>query len=402
VTKRGLENGSVHSIRLATMASRIPRQVSDSATRELLGVVGSVYEAALEPTHWDAVVKALLECTESHAGSIALRWLHDLTTRGEALGAVQCESYLRDYDERLHELDPLGPRILERGPRSVFVDDEIIGDWDSFWRTVYGKAVLSHGLGRFIGWWSPALPEAFLSVSLHRPPGARGYETRDQAILSQVVPHLDRAVQIRNQLELSHGGAVAALDELVSGVVITDSAGHVVLANRAALRQADEKDGLCFVRGEIRLATPAATSALRAMLSEASRTTRGMGISDGGVLAIERPSGRRPLHSIVTPLAVEAAADRWGHRACAALLLSDPDAEVGTSTRLLRVAYGLTPTEARVAVCVAAGDRLEDIAKQLEVRVQTIRSHLKNIFQKTDTHRQAELVRLVLAGPSRP
>jgi DNA-binding CsgD family transcriptional regulator len=45
------------------------------------------------------------------------------------------------------------------------------------------------------------------------------------------------------------------------------------------------------------------------------------------------------------------------------------------------------------------GDSVEQIADELGVSRETVRSQLKRVFAKTGTHRQAELLRLVLAGP---
>lgn len=45
------------------------------------------------------------------------------------------------------------------------------------------------------------------------------------------------------------------------------------------------------------------------------------------------------------------------------------------------------------------GERLDHAAEQLGIRVGTARNHLKSIFAKTGTSRQAQLVRLLLSGP---
>jgi DNA-binding CsgD family transcriptional regulator len=68
---------------------------------------------------------------------------------------------------------------------------------------------------------------------------------------------------------------------------------------------------------------------------------------------------------------------------------------------LLCTAYGLTEAEARVAQRLAAGDPLDAIAGDLGIRLATVRNHLKQIFEKTGTHRQAALVALLHAGPIR-
>jgi DNA-binding CsgD family transcriptional regulator len=57
--------------------------------------------------------------------------------------------------------------------------------------------------------------------------------------------------------------------------------------------------------------------------------------------------------------------------------------------------------EAEVASRLAAGMGPSEIGEALGITVYTVRGHLKQLFTKTGTHRQAELVRVILAGPAR-
>ena len=56
--------------------------------------------------------------------------------------------------------------------------------------------------------------------------------------------------------------------------------------------------------------------------------------------------------------------------------------------------FGLSPAQARVGVMIVTGHSLAETARKLHVSDNTVRSHLKQIFQKTNTHGQMELVRL--------
>ncbi len=56
--------------------------------------------------------------------------------------------------------------------------------------------------------------------------------------------------------------------------------------------------------------------------------------------------------------------------------------------------YELTAAQAKVSSLVFAGQPLSSIARSLNVSENTVRSHLKQIFQKTDTHGQMDLVHL--------
>ncbi len=58
----------------------------------------------------------------------------------------------------------------------------------------------------------------------------------------------------------------------------------------------------------------------------------------------------------------------------------------------------LTPTEARVALLLAQALRSEEVALELGVSASTVAFHLRNLFAKTATGRQADLVALVLSA----
>lgn len=78
------------------------------------------------------------------------------------------------------------------------------------------------------------------------------------------------------------------------------------------------------------------------------------------------------------------------------VLAADTDRDPSSAGALLRLQYGLTPRETDVALLVLHGQGAKPIAEQLALSVNTVRTHLHNIFTKTSTHRQAELVGLLL------
>lgn len=62
--------------------------------------------------------------------------------------------------------------------------------------------------------------------------------------------------------------------------------------------------------------------------------------------------------------------------------------------------FDLTPAEARVASALMTGAALESIATQHRVSLGTVRTQLRAIYEKTCTHRQAQLVALLHATSS--
>jgi DNA-binding CsgD family transcriptional regulator len=65
---------------------------------------------------------------------------------------------------------------------------------------------------------------------------------------------------------------------------------------------------------------------------------------------------------------------------------------------LLRRHFGLTPAEARFALHLVAGETLRSAEAKLSITYETARTHLKNIFHKTGTSRQAELLIVILTA----
>jgi DNA-binding CsgD family transcriptional regulator len=57
--------------------------------------------------------------------------------------------------------------------------------------------------------------------------------------------------------------------------------------------------------------------------------------------------------------------------------------------------FGLTPAEARLALFIGAGGTVEEAAHRFHTALSTARSQMRQVLTKTDTHRQADLVRLI-------
>jgi DNA-binding CsgD family transcriptional regulator len=108
---------------------------------------------------------------------------------------------------------------------------------------------------------------------------------------------------------------------------------------------------------------------------------------DGGLLAI--------LVSSVRGRDVGCFADLSMPDAAVLLFIVDPANRPGVPLAWLMDAYGLTPAEARVALAASSGLTIPEVARQLNLSPNTIKTHLRKVFAKTGTNRQMELARLV-------
>ena len=139
--------------------------------------------------------------------------------------------------------------------------------------------------------------------------------------------------------------------------------------------------------------------ALRDLVGAAADITNGDKMSgSSGAITISRRPPLRPLVAIVTPLGGRKDATTPG--SAAAIFITDPESnDNGTGESLMRL-YGLTAAESRLAIDLLQGKGLAWAAEQNNMRLNTARCHLKRVFEKTRTHRQAELVRVILCSPA--
>lgn len=181
------------------------------------------------------------------------------------------------------------------------------------------------------------------------------------------------------------------LDMLSFGIVVVSSSG-VMFANRAARSIHEAEDGLIIDR---RLRTTFLADALRSLLADACAAAR-----EGGnyvsSLSVPRPSGQRDF--LITACALPCAPGVTADDAQAVVFICNPEHRPALPRRILSDLFGLTPTEAEVAGALAQGQRTDEIAQNLSIATTTVAFHLRNLFWKTGTHRQADLIVLLLTG----
>jgi DNA-binding CsgD family transcriptional regulator len=216
------------------------------------------------------------------------------------------------------------------------------------------------------------------------------------------MPYLHRPLHVDRLLAEAHvqlAASAEALDRVAHGVLVLSAAGRLLFANRAGQAILTSCDGLTFEGNRLRSTRPQDTATLAAAIAEAVRSTQGEGLGSAAVVTLGRPSGRRPLVVAVSPVAARPVLLDID-RPAAVVFVTDPDRAVLPDEALIRQALGLTPAEARLARLLAEGIDLDQAAARLRLTIHTARSRLKAIFHKTGTHRQVELVRLVLTSTS--
>jgi DNA-binding CsgD family transcriptional regulator len=85
-----------------------------------------------------------------------------------------------------------------------------------------------------------------------------------------------------------------------------------------------------------------------------------------------------------------------GQEVRALLTLNALGPKPGPPAAIIAKTFRLTPSEAKLACIIARGAPPDIAARELKISRETARNQLKSVFAKTDTHRQSELVALLL------
>lgn len=189
---------------------------------------------------------------------------------------------------------------------------------------------------------------------------------------------------------------VEALDLIDLAIMLLERGGRVVYANRAARDLLVDGD---IVRlGGGRIATPSV------------RSSAGL---QGALAALARGGGSLSRHGIAVPLADgegDVRAASWvlplsrarmgglaGSEGAVAMMIVRPVARAPEmSAEFLARCHGITQAERRLLETLVDGTTVADAARTLKISLNTAKSHLKSLFAKTGTNRQAELMRLAL------
>ncbi len=190
--------------------------------------------------------------------------------------------------------------------------------------------------------------------------------------------------------------AVAA--ECPMAVFLVDANLRILFTNPEADRLMTRADGLFSVAGLLKLG---AEEAMEIRIRRALAGDRDAREGLERAFYLESPSGHRPYEVMVrippqVGLNIDGAPSAVGF-----LFVRDPEGGVEISVMALRRRFGLTTSEAKTALAVVAGGGVQQVCEVLKLRPMTVRGYLRQVFDKTGAHSQAELVRLVLCGTSR-
>jgi DNA-binding CsgD family transcriptional regulator len=370
--------------------------VRDSA---LGPIIERIQSAALDPTQWSGVVADLAGLCGAHTGII---YEFD-RVRGKPtiMGTLAIDpSRAELYEQHYHAVDPWNRHAMSSQTGRVTLTHQFMPDADfqrsEFYQDYLRQSDIFYALGTTVE-RTPDHMAVFGVQCGHR----KGPFSREAANMVELIaPHLRQAYLTRRTLRTVTQMCATLTETLhliASPVLIVDGGGRLQFANRAAETLLSAGDGLRLNRGTVVPSGRAQATLLAETLANLARGPDAAR-SPAHDLAIQRPASDRPLLLRFAMLPRSEGGD--GPRIA---VFVDLATGVARGIDRLQQTLRLTKAETRLLEGLVAGESLAELSEKQRVSVNTLRVHLSRLFQKTGTHRQAELVRFALtAGGVRP
>jgi DNA-binding CsgD family transcriptional regulator/PAS domain-containing protein len=360
---------------------------------ELASVIAAIYEAGVDVDRWPDALGRVAAALGGNSAAL-LRLAGDPEGCWGVAHGVE-GGYDQLYMEHYHAVNPLQARSWMAPAGDVHSDAMIIPP-SEFARTEFFEDFLvPQGIGGMLNAVLLTEDRRQTTVTLH---ASRPIEDSQIALYRLITPHLQRAVELNIQLanaDLSRAASAEVLDRLDQGILFVDDRARLIFANRAAEAILSAGDGLGQSDGFVQGRSLSDTAALHAAVADCVRSaTRPQ---SGSYVSLSRADGRAALSVRVSP--TPGVFPAWlGARPAAILCVSDPERTVAPPMEELRNRFGLTRAQAALAIEILAGDGIQAAADRLSIGRATARTHLAQIFEKTGTQRQSELVRVLLSS----
>jgi DNA-binding CsgD family transcriptional regulator len=366
-------------------------------------LIADIYDAALDPALWSGV---LGKAGDFVGGSGAAIFSKDACSRALNVhyrsGGVDAH-YQQLYVERYTKLDPsTTAHVLAAIEQPICTADIMAAD--EFARTrFYQEWGRPQGLVDFAAAVldKTATGAALFGVFRQERHGPVDDDTRWR--MRRIVPHIRRAMLIGRALDLKTAEASAfadALDGVGAGMFLVDGGGRIVHGNASGHALLAERSALRAAGGRLAAIEAEADRELSQVFALAGGDEVAIG-GKGVAVPIKARDGEHYVAHVLPLASGERRRAGASFAASAALFVHRASLGRPSAPEIIAKTYKLTPTELRVLLAVVEVGGVPEVAEDLGISEATVKTHLHRLFGKTDTRRQADLVKLV-AGFSSP
>ncbi|HEY8714082.1 MAG TPA: helix-turn-helix transcriptional regulator [Candidatus Acidoferrum sp.] len=368
--------------------------------RILSQLIESLYQAASEPRRWEKFLGDFAGLTKASSAALLVHNTRDHQHNVVMQFGFDPEDLHRYYDERSDLRDVWTSRALAVSHSGWAGFSEALVEPDELVKTAfYNESLRNLKVHRGLFGVIQQDPGLLANIALYRPAGHAAFGTDDMDLLEFLIPHLRLAFQLHFRLkDLQQQNAVArdAMDLIGGAIFFLNSAGKIFLMNGEAREMVGVGAGLRVTRDELCAEGATENERLKELVKRALAHSVSGGLQSAGTLRISRQAGP-PLQVMVSP--VKATRAEVPAEAAAIAFVVDPGRRIRGKDEIVREMFGFTAAESRVALLLGEGKSLAEISSVAGVSKNTVKTQVANIYAKTGTSRQSQVVRALLQLP---
>ncbi|MEN8169021.1 MAG: hypothetical protein ABFS08_02190 [Pseudomonadota bacterium] len=366
--------------------------------KDTLNLVGQIYDAVSKPDKWDSFLENLARAVGAHA--TRMRMIDNSNDRYSLIAGTGHDcTYDQNYQDYYTKVDLWNPILAQQKAGITFNTSEAIPDEvfrkSEFYNDFYKRYNVFYALGGNI----IKTDNSIARIGLHRARSQGSYGDEEVLLVQQLMPHLQRAFKLGvhlKELESQRDNIHDALYRSLTPLLLFDEFGDIAFVNQSAEAIINRGSGLSIHNKRLTLIQPSEQAALQQMVQQAVMTGAKKGAGSGSGIRVTAENGEQQFNLIVTPYPARSTTHLGTNtRICAAVFIHDTAQKGTLSADLLKTLYELTPAEIRLAEGIVDGLTPTEASAKFGVSVATTRTQLRSLFAKTDTQRQAELVRLL-------
>jgi DNA-binding CsgD family transcriptional regulator len=365
----------------------------------VLELIEQIYDAAVDQKQLSRVLETLIQSTNSPSGLI-----YACNRRTQKVRLLTDPGLLPDnfdlYEHYYASIDPWNAYLLSHPAGQVTLSQQCLTD-SELQRTEFYNDFLKPlhffysvgGIFSVSGDWTYSF-----GIQRSRNQGAYGEAA---PLIATLFPHLKRAIGMAEKFHGLNGCLDAsrnAMDQLAFGVMLLDDSLRVQYLNNYLTEIIREQRVLTISCDRPRAVDYQKNQLLQCFLSaieDPGKNREGVGSRPCSML-LGRPESGGQLTLFARPARRQTNFPKEPGDTTSVIVFVFSDDNTTTPGMIFREIYGLSPMQSVVCEKLVEGLTLREIADLLGVKKETVRSHLKMIFQRTGVRRQSELIRLLV------
>ncbi|MEJ5166715.1 MAG: helix-turn-helix transcriptional regulator [Thermoanaerobaculia bacterium] len=180
------------------------------------------------------------------------------------------------------------------------------------------------------------------------------------------------------------------------GIIIIDKNLNVIFLNKIAEAILSSKEGLEITKYGLEINDPVFSIHFKKSLKKIFNSEND--VKEDFIFAIPKKDKTIPVVVQVIPISEKLYVKE--NQRYALIILYDASYYPTPDPEFLTRVFRFTSQEKNIAILLTKGMDLKEISEELKISLHTVRTHLKHIYSKTNTARQAELMKLLLSLPA--